>query len=88
MPGGHAWSADGIAWSNISGSNGELAQHGCFNLSRPNKAVHCPVVNATHCTNRPKLLFATDRTTAAMHKTVCVVTRGFTIAEPLGRTAE
>ena len=53
MPGGHAWSADGIAWSNISGSNGELAQHGWFNLSRPNKAVHGPVVNATYCTERP-----------------------------------
>tara|TARA_B100000795_G_scaffold137750_1_gene102904 strand:- start:1094 stop:1546 length:453 start_codon:yes stop_codon:yes gene_type:complete len=44
---------DGIAWSNMSCSNGELAQHGWFNLSRPNKAVHGPVVNATYCTERP-----------------------------------
>jgi len=58
MPGGHAWSADGIAWSNISGSNGEFAQNGCFNLSRPYKAANGSVVNATYYTERPKLLLA------------------------------
>jgi hypothetical protein len=35
MPGAHAWSADGISWSNISGANGEYALNGCFNLTRP-----------------------------------------------------
>ena len=88
MPGGHAWSADGIAWSNISGSNGEFAQNGCFNLSRPYKAANGSVVNATYYTERPKLLFAADRTPTALfgtvYETVGVVTRGYTIAEPLG----
>ena len=92
MPGGHAWSADGIAWSNISGSNGEFAQNGCFNRSRPYKAANGSVVNATYYTERPKLLFAADRTPTALfgtvYETVGVVTRGFTIAEPLGWTAE
>ena len=64
MPGGHAWSADGIEWSKISGSNCEFAQNGRFSLSRPHKAANGSVVNATYCTERPKLPAACGRSLA------------------------
>ena len=64
MPGGHAWSADGIEWSKISGSNCEFAQNGRFSLSRPHKAANGSVVNATYCTERPKLPAACGRSHA------------------------
>ena len=99
MPGGHAWSADGIAWSNISGSNGEFAQNGCFNLSRPYKAAHGSIVNATLCTysahGASKTAFCGRphddgplRHRVRDGQQVELVTRGFKIAEPLGWTAE
>ncbi len=47
MPGAHAWSADGISWSNISGANGKYALDGCFNLTRPYKAANGSVVNVS-----------------------------------------
>lgn len=57
MPGAHAWSADGITWSNVSGANG--AHHvagGCFNDSRPVKWANGTRGNISYYTERPKLL--------------------------------
>jgi len=47
MPGAHAWSADGISWSNISGANGKYALDGCFNLTRPYTAANGSIVNVS-----------------------------------------
>ena len=91
MPGGHAWSADGITWSNMSGCNGEFALEGCFNLTRPYTTAHGSVANVSYYTERPKLLLDSSGTPIVLYGTVYEqpppggkVTRGFTIAEPLG----
>ena len=89
MPGGHAWSADGITWSNMSGCNGEDALDGAFNLSRPFKAANGSIHNVSYYTERPKLLIDASGTPTVLYGTVyqsvdSKVTRGFTIAEPLG----
>ena len=141
MPGGHAWSRDGIVWSNMSGCNGLHALEGCFNLSRPyyvdpltvgdeqsgsssreamwtrprpsaptarpsswgvgttsdeeekehgeRGSVGPKVSHVSYYTERPKLLLDADGTPMVLYGTVYEtvekgVTRGFTIAEPLG----
>ena len=56
MPGGHAWSTDGITWSNISGANGEHALQGCFNDSRPYMTRSGELRNVSYYTERPKLV--------------------------------
>lgn len=89
MPGGHAWSADGITWSNMSGCNGEYSLDGAFNLSRPFKAANGSIQNVSYYTERPKLLIDASGTPTVLYGTVyqpvdSKVTRGFTIAEPLG----
>merc|ERR1719272_2486211 len=70
MPGGHAWSADGITWSNMSGCNGAYALDGCFNLTRPYKAANGSLLNISYYTERPKLLLAADRTPTHLYGTV------------------
>ena len=91
MPGGHAWSADGIKWSNISGCNGEYALDGCFNLSRPFKAANGSILSVDYYTERPKLLLDAHGTPTVLYGTVYDTVgkaqRGFTIAEPLGSIA-
>ena len=52
MPGGHAWSADGLSWSNMSGCNGAFALEGCFNLSRPYTAANGSLLNVS-CAGPP-----------------------------------
>jgi hypothetical protein len=88
ISGGHAWSTDGITWSNISGSNGEYALDGCFNLSRPFKAANGSILNVDYYTERPKLLLDANGAPTVLYgtvyQTVGNATRGFTIAEPLG----
>jgi len=87
MPGGHAWSADGIRWSNMSGCNGKYALEGAFNLSRPFKAANGSTQNVSYYTERPKLLVDATGTPVVLYGTVYQsvgkVQRGFTIAEPL-----
>jgi len=94
MPGGHAWSADGITWSNMSGCNGAYALDGCFNLTRPYKAANGSLLNISYYTERPKLLLAADRTPTHLYGTVYWPipnekgkSGGFTIVEPLGKAA-
>lgn len=89
MPGGHAWSPDGITWSNMSGCNGAYALEGCFNLTRPYRAANGSLRNVSYYTERPKLLLDADGTPLVLYGTVYEnvakgITRGFTIAEPLG----
>ena len=89
MPGGHAWSADGITWSNMSGCNGAYALDGCFNLTRTYNTVDGSVANVSYYTERPKLLLGADSTPTHLYGTVYYPmpnkrSGGFLIVEPLG----
>lgn len=92
MPGGHAWSRDGITWSDMAGCNGQYALSGCFNLSRPYKTANGSITNVSYYTERPKLLVAADGTPTHLYGTVYYPmpqkrTGGFTIVEPLRQEA-
>ena len=85
MPGAHAYSADGLAWSNISMQNsGPMV--GCFNLTRPYTAGNGTTVNASYYTPRPKLLMGDDGVTPT-HLFNAAAAPGnqpcFTVASPL-----
>ena len=88
MPGGHAWSADGISWSNISGANGlaPTRMDGCFNLSRPYRLSNGSIVHIDYYTARPKLLLSSDGTPTTLYGSVGTPqgVGSFTAAEPLG----
>ena len=71
MPGGHAWSADGITWSNMGLCNGEFAREGCFNLTRPYTAANGSVASVSYYSERPKLLLDSSGTPIVLYGTVC-----------------
>ena len=88
MPGGHAFSTDGITWSDMAGCNGAYALEGCFNLTRQYVASNGSLANVSYYTERPKLLLTADGTPTHLFGTVYYHepdkrTGGFTIVEPL-----
>ena len=87
MPGAHAFSADGITWSNISMAYDDSAGDvGCFNLSRPYRDAGGALRNVSYYTARPKLLLGADGVTPT-HLYGSTTAPGnpasFTVASPL-----
>ena len=80
MPGAHAFSEDGITWSNIST---------CFNLSRPFIDEAGRARSVSYYSARPKLLFAADGVTPThLYGSTTAENNpaSFTIASPLRAT--
>ena len=71
MPGGHAFSTDGITWSDMAGCNGAYALEGCFNLTRQYVASNGSLANVSYYTKRPKLLLTVDGISSGRCTTSC-----------------
>lgn len=86
MPGAHAYSVDGIAWSNISMANSGPSE-GAFNDSRPFVDAQGRLANVSYYTERPKLLFGPDGFTPTHvyggAGPVAPSTSSFTVVSPL-----
>ena len=72
--GGHAWSADGLAWSDVASA---------FDGPRPVVGADGAVYNVTYVSERPKLLFADDGATPTHLYAGSSKGDPFTIVSPL-----
>ena len=89
MPGGHAYSVDGLTWSNISMADGGRNE-GAFNLSRPYLAANGTLEHISLYTERPKLLLGADGATPTHLYGGAGLGKGsasFTLASPLSTAA-
>ena len=83
MPGAHAYSVDGLTWSNISMA-ADGPDQGAFNLSRPYVSADGQIRNVSYYTARPKLLFDVSGTTPThLFGATNTPTNGFSVASPL-----
>ena len=74
--GGHAFSADGMRWSRITGA---------FGQERPVRWPNGSTASVSYWSERPKLLFAADGTTPTHLYAGSSKATGYTIVSPLKR---
>jgi len=88
MPGAHAYSIDGLTWSNISMAL-DGPTEGAFNFSRPYVSADGTHRNVSYYTARPKLLFDRAGTTPThLYGATNTETCGFSVASPLVSSAD